>query len=333
MKNDIELAIGYPIWVYKLVFPFRYGNLLAGLLIFVLIWTVLGLLGGEISFYLKLFFVGMCAYTVPVFASIITKTTAAFDEVAPLLDDCDEGLEIERHHFTHRSGRWFFAVTLLSIVFWFAHVIALGWTYNHDLMANFSGHQNASTVGAFFVWMLMMTTNYALVENAFLLAKLGRRIPVDLLRDSHHVAIARVAIMSTLSVIGAQSLFVLLMLDAEATWVSFFPGALITMGPMLGLFLIPVLPLYHRLREAKRKELLAIDAQIALLRPDPDIKLHELASLGNLNQLLLYRREIRQVSEWPFDVPALARLAFYLILPPLTWVAAALIENVVDTVI
>jgi hypothetical protein len=333
MNNDIEPAIGYPIWVYKLVFPFRYGNLATGVLIFVVLWIVLGLVGGEIGFFLKLFFVGMCAYIVPVFASIIAKTGATYDEVVPLLEDCDEDEKIERHQFTHRSGRWFFAVTLLGLVCCGAHLMAMDWSYDSSVISILSGHQNSSKVGALLVWLLMMTTNFALVENAFLLAKLGRRIKVDLLRGTHQVAIARVAIVSTLSIIGAQSLFVLLMMDADVDWVSYIPGTVFTSGPMFALFLIPVLPLYRRLRDAKNKELLAIDAEILLLRPNSKSALGDLASMANLNQLLLYRREIRQVSEWPFDVPALTRLAFYLVLPPLTWVAAALIENVVDAVI
>jgi hypothetical protein len=56
----------------------------------------------------------------------------------------------------------------------------------------------------------------------------------------------------------------------------------------------------------------------------------EAESLSAITRLLLYRREIQQASEWPFDMPTLTRLGLYLILPPLTWVAAALIENLVD---
>ena len=43
-----------------------------------------------------------------------------------------------------------------------------------------------------------------------------------------------------------------------------------------------------------------------------------------------YRREIAQASTWPFDSSNLTRLLFYLIIPPLTWAGAALIENLVD---
>ena len=39
------------------------------------------------------------------------------------------------------------------------------------------------------------------------------------------------------------------------------------------------------------------------------------------------------MSEWPFDVGVMTRLAFYLVIPPLTWVGAALIENAVDALL
>ena len=54
-------------------------------------------------------------------------------------------------------------------------------------------------------------------------------------------------------------------------------------------------------------------------------------AMRSLNDLLQYRREVNSTSEWPFDVGALSRLALYLIIPPLTWVGAALIENLVDS--
>jgi hypothetical protein len=42
---------------------------------------------------------------------------------------------------------------------------------------------------------------------------------------------------------------------------------------------------------------------------------------------------VQRVSDWPLDIGALSQLAFYLIIPPLTWVGAALIENVVDALL
>jgi len=39
------------------------------------------------------------------------------------------------------------------------------------------------------------------------------------------------------------------------------------------------------------------------------------------------------VSEWPFDVGVITRLGLYLIIPPLTWIGAVLIERLVDDLV
>ena len=51
----------------------------------------------------------------------------------------------------------------------------------------------------------------------------------------------------------------------------------------------------------------------------------------SLEPLLILRREVLSAPEWPFDTTTMGRLALYLIIPPLTWIGAALIEIVVDT--
>jgi hypothetical protein len=89
----------------------------------------------------------------------------------------------------------------------------------------------------------------------------------------------------------------------------------------------PIWPLHERLAEARRSLLDALNRQIAS-EPLPDP--HHPESLARLAPLLSYRREILDVSEWPFDLGTMTRLGLYLIIPPLTWVGAALIERLVD---
>ena len=49
--------------------------------------------------------------------------------------------------------------------------------------------------------------------------------------------------------------------------------------------------------------------------------------------MLTYRHEVESTSEWPFDTSVMGRLGIYLVIPPLTWVGAALIEMLLDTVL
>ena len=94
------------------------------------------------------------------------------------------------------------------------------------------------------------------------------------------------------------------------------------------MFLLPVWPVHRRIVTAKRSELDRVSVEIVdqtQATPD-DQRCYVL-----LNPLLTYRREITAVPEWPFDTSVIGRLAVYLIIPPLTWIGAAMIENLIDS--
>ena len=50
----------------------------------------------------------------------------------------------------------------------------------------------------------------------------------------------------------------------------------------------------------------------------------------NLVELLAYRREVASASVWPLNAALWGRWFLYLVLPPLSWVAAAIVEEVVQ---
>jgi hypothetical protein len=95
--------------------------------------------------------------------------------------------------------------------------------------------------------------------------------------------------------------------------------------------LLPVWHLRGRIREAKRQERARIECAVhgdrAALEASPMAQ--QLRHLA-LPELLAYRREVDAVREWPFDTPVMARLGLYVVLPPASWVAAALVERSVD---
>jgi len=118
----------------------------------------------------------------------------------------------------------------------------------------------------------------------------------------------------------------------ETSWgeipaAAYVPGLLATGVPILLLAARPVWPVHRRIAATKREALARVQEEIDALAP-PGQALP--ADLPTLAPLLTYRRELQAAPEWPFDLGVMARLAFYLIIPPLTWVGAALIENVVN---
>ena len=127
--------------------------------------------------------------------------------------------------------------------------------------------------------------------------------------------------------------FSLISLESGFNLAESLPGAIATLVPLLILFFIPVWPVHRRLVRMKERELVALNDRIeACPNAAGEVDL-ETQRFDQLLPLLIYRREIVQVSTWPFDVGNMTRLAFYLIIPPLTWAGAALIENVVDSLL
>jgi hypothetical protein len=90
------------------------------------------------------------------------------------------------------------------------------------------------------------------------------------------------------------------------------------------LFVAPVWPLHKRLKAAKQAMLAVVQQQINQVSSAP------LRDMSELATLLTFRREVASVAEWPLDISVLARFSLYLVIVPLTWIGAALIENVVD---
>lgn len=191
-----------------------------------------------------------------------------------------------------------------------------------------------STLGTLMVWMVMTTVVDILSRQTLLFARLGaHKVRVSPLNTHRLLPFGRVSISTSLVLIGALAFFPLISLESGFNLAESLPGAIATLVPLLILFIIPIWPVHRRLAQMKERELAALNARIEAC-PDTacDVDL-ETQRFDQLLPLLNYRREIAQVSTWPFDVGNMTRLAFYLIIPPLTWAGGALIENVVDALL
>lgn len=197
----------------------------------------------------------------------------------------------------------------------------------NDILFNSSVY--STHLGTLVTWIILTTVISSLTNNAIVWARLGKTFEIDLLRPKASCIIGRIAVLSTLSIIGAQVLFDILMMDSASDWVSIVPGLAASFVPSLALFFIPVWPLHKRLRTSKATSLDDIDNSIQALGNLSGLALTNVESVEQLNRLLLLRREVQLVSIWPYDTSNMFRFMLYLLLPPLTWVGAALVENMV----
>jgi hypothetical protein len=276
------------------------------------------------------FFAVILAYIVPVFHYITERTRYAFDELVPHLDADAGQVDAWRHGIDHRSVRWIVANLAIGTMAWIAHTILL---YSRPAaMSSLHGEAwFALLTGPALVWIVMTCTVHALIDNARLFRHLARYVRIDLMNPSPLTAFARVAVISTLAIVGAQAAFPIMLIDTDNAAVAALPGLIVTSGALALLFVLPIWPIHREIAAIKRKELARINALLCKAPANAPTNDHDEAQrIAYLNPYLVYRREIAAVHEWPFDSGVTTRLAFYLIIPPATWLGAALIGVAVE---
>lgn len=318
-------------WLLKLVPAGRWGRWVTGGLIFLAVILPYLLLlawaneavASEVDLEVALFFAVLFGYMVPVHHLIIQRSLAALEQLRPQLAEHPELIDRVGQRMLRKSPLWQTTTLVVGLVAGTVHnSLILSET---GMAGSFDTILNLTVTTA--IWITMTATISSLVENAVLFRKLSRVVTFDVLNTRSLTPFGNVAVSSTLALIGAQAAFPLLIIGAETSWVSFAPGLVATGAPMVFIFLLPIVPMHRRITSAKQESLNRIDAELSPLlgsgRPD----------YAALEPLLTYRREVIDAPEWPFDTSVIGRLAVYLIIPPLTWIGAALIEILVDTAI
>ena len=334
---DSHVASGHDrkVWLLALVPDIRFGRWLSALVLFTLLYGAFRASrvfeeSDEPGQAAALFFCIIIAYIVPVYHLITTHTVAAFSELEPELTAPPELVQGWRNRIAHKPPLWTWSTLGFGVAAGLLHNVLLAGSPTvlmHRLATNLPA--SALVFGALLVWIVMMFVVVALIDNARLFNRLSMHTTVDLIDPGRLTAFARVAVASTLALIGAQAAFPVLWVSPDSSVVAMVPGLLATGTPMFFLLALPIWPIHRAIATAKANELRRINER---LRSMPRVG-DQTADFASLNQLLSYRREIAAVSEWPFNTSVATRLAFYLVIPPLTWIAAGLIDVMIERLV
>jgi hypothetical protein len=325
--------VRHRLWLLRLVPDVRHGRW----------WCALGLFGVLVGMYwitgslapeqaawpAALFFCVILAYIVPVFDFITRKTEEAFDALAPELSVSSDARARMRSSISEKSHTWLVINTSISVSLWLLQSWLLTGSVATMGQAITQSITSLSLVlGPLLVWVFMTCAIHALVDNARLFRALTRHVHIDPLDTNALTPFGSMAVSSTLAVIGSQAAFPILWLGPETDPWTTIPGLIGTTVPLLYLFFAPILPIHVALRTEKQRELGRVQEEINARRRAGS---GEGASASEaMAPLLIYRREVAGSPEWPIDLGLLARLGLYLIIVPLTWIGAALIELIVD---
>ncbi|MCP3983326.1 MAG: hypothetical protein GY723_03000 [bacterium] len=209
-------------------------------------------------------------------------------------------------------------------------------TSSFEIMELGALHLSHRAMGAAIGFLSGTGVFLAITTSRRLSALTAERGRVDLLTPGRWQPLCRVGLGNAFVSAGVISLLLLLVPEREAgvglamVLVGLVTGIVILGG--LGL-VIPLRGVRDRIREAKRRELDESDQRISRLRLAWDEPVPDPALSGQLADAIAYRALIDDASEWPIDLPQLGRFGLVFGLPLLSWVAAALVERLIDLVI
>ena len=181
--------------------------------------------------------------------------------------------------------------------------------------------------GQLFLWWIIALLFFARARAAIAFRSLAPSIQVDLFRLATLRPYARAGMVDVVIVTGALLFSPLQSLDAEFR-IENYRFALMVATPSVLFYVIwPLIPIHRRLVQERDARIDVVDAQIVALGAAPPA---DAAETERLENLLAHRARLNEVHTWPVDLKMISRIFIYLVIPPLAWAGAALVERMVD---
>lgn len=197
-----------------------------------------------------------------------------------------------------------------------------------------AGFRGACVFGALlFDWIVLGPMLYVAALATARLWRLGRsHVRVDVLDPGALAPFSRFGLRLLLLLnLGGGLLVANAVVETPeytAVWLEVFaPAALLGLAALV----VPCWSLHRRMRDARDAELArvrrALRGDRAALRESP---LAPEADRLSIVELSAWLDRIETLRDWPFDASSLRRFGLYLLIPLASWVAAALVERLVD---
>ena len=187
------------------------------------------------------------------------------------------------------------------------------------------GRQELSIAfGQLLLWTLIGAVLAFRAHTAWWHHRVGKHVPIDIYDPHKLEPFARNGLDDAFGVAVLFSLSTLQSIDAQFRLDNYINATAVAIPAATCLLLMPMWSLHRRLAGTKRELLTSIHEQIAATE-----RSWAAVPLAEFELLLQHRDRIRRASSWPVDFSLARRLVFYVFIPPLAWVAAALVEMAV----
>ena len=180
-------------------------------------------------------------------------------------------------------------------------------------------------IGQLLVWVCVgfLLSIRLYVGNLFY--QFGKTINISIFEHSALEPFARVGMLDVGIVVGCLVIAVVQSIDVQFRMNNYATAFLVAVPAGTALLIRPMWSLHRRLAESKKKLLAEVCQQLEAASEQSNA-----ADMAVLESLLQRRDRIKAIHTWPVDVAIWRRLFFYILIPPLAWSGAALVEVVID---
>ncbi len=182
--------------------------------------------------------------------------------------------------------------------------------------------------GQLFLWLIvgLLLGQRALAARSF--SRLGAVVEFDLFQLDRLRPLARSGMVDVLIIAGALAMTPLQALDAEFRWYNYSFALAISIPATLFLLVWPMRSVHRRIRVEKQRQLSRVNALIQAARGSATQE-NAQEDILRFETLLAHRERLQDQRTWPFGTALMSRLFIYLIIPPLAWAGAAVVEVIV----
>lgn len=176
-------------------------------------------------------------------------------------------------------------------------------------------------VGQILVWLAVGALLAFRLRVGLCFHRVAKEVPMDLFEHSPLKPFARLGLVDVVVVAGGMIISTVQSLDFSFRPDNYSKALIVVVPAVVYMMVYPMYPLHHRLQAAKNEQLALINDAVRTAS-----KAMESSSMAQLELLLQRRARIRETPTWPVDLAIVQRFVFYLVVPPLAWVGAALVE-------
>jgi len=286
-------------------------------------------LGGNIVTSLQL------GYSIALTIYLVRKYEQYLIQLKPVLNLTDEQFENERFRLSHFTRKQILGGGLIAPAFF----LFVNWG-SPDLQA-FINYGEISSIG--FVWSFLLATISwifnlqaltMILSNVWQFKRLGQyHTKINLLDTDTLNPFSMIGISTLLIIAGSYTLIPIAFLDSSELLMPALLSLIVTLPMAVFLLLWPIVALRQKIKIAKKKEHLIITKAIhgdysELQNSHLDLKGEKATQLD----LILYRKHIEDIDEWPIDNSGAVRLVIYFTIPIVAWIMSSVVDRFLSSV-